>query len=891
MSLDRQKVIDTAQKYAAKGQFDKAIVEYMRIVREDPSDVRILLKIGDLQVRKGSKDDAIATYSRVAKSYDDQGFFLKAIAVYKQILSIDPNLTELYTKLADLYVKLGLLPDALSNLDALASRFARAGQDDRLVGVYRQMVEVDKTNIPSRIKLAELLSKLSKPDEAAAEFEAGCELLKDAGRHEDWAKVAERLLYHRPNDLVVARQLAQHYVDRQDAKRALPKLQVCFKANPRDVETLELLASAFRELGQIPKTIWVLKEVARIHTDAGRVEQKLDTFKRILELSPNDAEAKEGLRGSSRLAKRPSGTHPSAQAPARRPSSASMPAATAVPTATASSAAEPGPALESDSAEPDEVVLVDEESVESIPPPAERPATSPSAPIAKIALAKAPAVPSDTGPVVPLERRVDGRLSREPSRPNVPAASRQSLPSASVPAPVVVSSTPPAASGIADVGRMIAEADIFLKYGLKQKALAHVVKALEIDPANLDVLVRLRDLSADGGDAATSVEASVRIAELLAESDPAAAMAEVTRALEWDPDNAYAADLYQRLGGAYQPAAEEEYAPEVEQPAEDAAAFPEVQTYTEEAYAQADDPALAQAQEYAADGYEEAGDYAQQTSPDGYAAEVPAAIDAGAGGGAGGDIEEGLDEAEFFVTQGLYDEARESLQTLFATHPGHPLIVERLEELEALVAAQAAPGEDQSFALAERLAEEMQAVPQDAHFASGGEMIDVDTVFEQFKKGIEKTVSADDAETHYDLGIAYKEMGLIEDAISEFRIASQSTRKACLAETMMGLCHSERGDVASAIDHFKRALQVPTKTDREELGLYFELGNAYEAAGDLSEAMYFFQKVEKREPGFRNVKARVQRLAAHVQSGTRAQPAVSPEMDDVDRAFDELLKG
>ena len=291
MSIDRQKVIDSAQKFAAKGQFDKAVAEYLRIVKEDPSDVRILLKIGDLQVRKGAKDEAVATYSRVALGYNQQGFFLKAVAVYKQILSIDPNLTDLYSKLADLYVKLGLLPEALSNLDALAARFARAGQDEKVVAVLQQMAQVDPANVPSHIKLAELLSKLGRADEAAKEFEAGAKLLREARRIDDWAKVAERLLFHRPNDATVARDLAHHYLARQDAKRALPKLQVSFKANARDVETLEMLATAFRELGQLPKTISVYKEIAKIHAEAGAQDKRLEMYRKVLELSPNDVEA------------------------------------------------------------------------------------------------------------------------------------------------------------------------------------------------------------------------------------------------------------------------------------------------------------------------------------------------------------------------------------------------------------------------------------------------------------------------------------------------------------------------------------------------------------------------------------------------------------------------
>jgi hypothetical protein len=56
-----------AQKFAAKNQFDKAVVEYQRVLREDPSDVRILLKVGDLQVRMNARAAAVETYTRVAQ--------------------------------------------------------------------------------------------------------------------------------------------------------------------------------------------------------------------------------------------------------------------------------------------------------------------------------------------------------------------------------------------------------------------------------------------------------------------------------------------------------------------------------------------------------------------------------------------------------------------------------------------------------------------------------------------------------------------------------------------------------------------------------------------------------------------------------------------------------
>ncbi len=844
MSIDRQKVIDSAQKFAAKGQFDKAVAEYLRIVKEDPSDVRILLKIGDLQVRKGAKDEAVATYSRVASGYDQQGFFLKAVAVYKQILSIDPNLTELYSKLADLYVKLGLLPEALSNLDALAARFARAGQDEKVVAVLQQMAQVDPANVPSHIKLAELLSKLGKADEAAREFEAGAKLLRDARRIDDWAKVAERLLFHRPNDAAVARDLAHHYLARQDAKRALPKLQVSFKTNPRDVDTLEMLAQAFRELGQLPKTISVYKEVAKIHAEGGAQDKRLEAYRKVLELAPNDPEAKDALRGSSRVGRRPSAPPSAGDTAARK--AAEMPVL--------SKRSAPPPETE----ESEEEIIVedsDEEAVYDLKP-SKRPGAAVSQPVpvavpppARMPQMSPPSSQQQTAPM-PLSLR---KQSSDALRAAKPAP-------APVPQPPPPTGASRAAPGPADALRLIAEADIFVKYGLKQKALGHLLSAVEIDAGNIEIHARLRDLYTEMEDGVAAARHSVIAAEIIAPTDPDSAVAEVTHALQLDPSCESGIALYTQLTGQ-SPYGEEpaqgEYGQEVEQPLPD-----ENAAYPDDAFA--------------------AAAFARES-------EESTAADATAGT-SGRDIEEGLDEAEFFVTQGLYDDARDSLTGLLEAHPGHPLIIERLEELEAMLQAQAAPAEDASFALAEKLAEEVQQVEAGAQFNDGGEMIDVEQVFAQFKKGIEKTVSTDDADTHYDLGIAYKEMGLTEDAVSEFRIASQNARKHCISETMIGLCLMERNDVATAIEHFKRALAAPLRTDREEMGLYFELGNSYETVGDLSEAMYYFQKVEKRDPTFRSVRARVARLAAHVNSGAREQPS-GPEMDDVDRAFDELLKG
>ena len=110
---NKNKIINQAQKFIQKGQWDKAIKELQKLVAEDPSDVRTLLKLGDVFAKKGDREQATKVYKQVAESYSEQGFFLKAVAVYKQILKHDQKNLEVTLKLAELYEHLGLTSEAM----------------------------------------------------------------------------------------------------------------------------------------------------------------------------------------------------------------------------------------------------------------------------------------------------------------------------------------------------------------------------------------------------------------------------------------------------------------------------------------------------------------------------------------------------------------------------------------------------------------------------------------------------------------------------------------------------------------------------------------------------------------------------------------------------------
>jgi len=145
VATNKNKIIAQAQKFTEKGQLEKAIGEYQKLLQAEPNDIRTWLKIGDLYTRMGARKEATDTYLRVAEQYTSSGFYLKAVAVYKQILKLDPTLLEIHQYLADSYLELGLTSEALIQLEQLADLYQRANRPEPLLVVLLRMAKSIRT--------------------------------------------------------------------------------------------------------------------------------------------------------------------------------------------------------------------------------------------------------------------------------------------------------------------------------------------------------------------------------------------------------------------------------------------------------------------------------------------------------------------------------------------------------------------------------------------------------------------------------------------------------------------------------------------------------------------------------------------------------------------------
>lgn len=170
MAVDRSSLLENAQRLAAHGQLEKAIEEWNKLATDSPTDGTIFNTIGDLHLKRNAPLEAIEAYFRAASAFQQRGFALKTIAVYKKILKIDPNRFEVYRHLGDLNAERGLIRNAIGDYLTVARAYLKEGNTRRSLELYRTIAKLDPTNVPVRQRVAELAVKEKLIEEAIAEY-------------------------------------------------------------------------------------------------------------------------------------------------------------------------------------------------------------------------------------------------------------------------------------------------------------------------------------------------------------------------------------------------------------------------------------------------------------------------------------------------------------------------------------------------------------------------------------------------------------------------------------------------------------------------------------------------------------------------------------------------
>jgi tetratricopeptide (TPR) repeat protein len=126
-------------------------------------------------------------------------------------------------------------------------------------------------------------------------------------------------------------------------------------------------------------------------------------------------------------------------------------------------------------------------------------------------------------------------------------------------------------------------------------------------------------------------------------------------------------------------------------------------------------------------------------------------------------------------------------------------------------------------------------------------------IFEEFKKGVDEKIGKEDYDTRYNLGIAYKEMGLLEEAIHEFLISAKHPAKFFDSAGLLGMCFREKGMFNEAITWFDKALETPERRKEEYLAVKYEMVITLKLKENFRGAIKMLEEIIKVSPNYRNV--------------------------------------
>jgi tetratricopeptide (TPR) repeat protein len=1006
MAIQREQVVQTAEKYVSRGKIEPAIREYRKLLADNPNDINTLNRIGDLYARIQRIDEAVDFFTQIAEQYSTEGFFVKAIAIYKKIIKLDPTRLEVYEKLAELYHKQGLVNEARTQYQVLADYYQKHDNAASAIAIYQKMADLEPNNPSYHVKLAEIYQRQQLIEKAMSEYRVIAEMMLAHDRSQDAAQVYERALDIDSTNVGFIQDALTRLRASGNTAAAARFLSIAAERNPQ--------AGRLAHLTRMDAPLPEVAPAAPVAPVPAVVEARAEPPRPVPPPKPEAPPAPVARAPEPRYVQPPpppvaeplgeepqiyGGAFPEIEIEEEDDLAATMQAAAAalVPGPAAFPFDEPPAAPASHEEEIDldldEVFVLDMESDEEpaslVKPPPDL-ATgaglrlgsawsaggkeAPAAPVQEEPeLAEELAKDIEGLPELELEPEVAPHIAPPPSEPAAPADLSQfdSLPSLGGEFVFELDEDLPPLEGPtwtvepesqpyepetlridADLLErtaaelqpraverdedLVSEAEVLAKYGLEEKALERLRDALKIRPQNLGAYALMIQIHLEKGHHDRVVELARTMSRIAVETSdrylwPKSRRHLVDAGYRLDGDRVQAGPhgILEEVAPAPKPkplpppqavapppappapeppapiapvapvsvapvsVAPVSVAPAASAPAAPAALPPPVArkkpagTIDQMLQSMLDAPrrprpAAPIPAAPAAPAPVEPPPMASAPQPPPMQAPPPSAPRPG--------LFNPLEIGEMIEREEMdWDEPEPAGPSPFeipqpSPSPGAPEFPAQgglypgLDDTGGMSwldeADKRRPGkegrserlfdeEEDFFDLAGELEQELS---QEDSFQPGDGLLgqqaeqSLEEIVEGFKKGVAEHLSPTDYDTHFNLGIAYREMGLLDEAIGEFQIAAKEPSHLVLCCSMLGLCFLDKGLPELAVRWYRRGLEAPGLSEEDNLGLHYDLGCAYLSLDDKESAYKVFVDLYGMDTNYRDVVARIEEL-------------------------------
>jgi tetratricopeptide (TPR) repeat protein len=274
MSFNKAKALKTASKYVQQGKYQSAIEEYRQIAQADPADVTTLNTLGDLYVKVGQTSEAIASFMHIAEHYRVSGFYLKAIAMLKKVSKLDSGNIDVSLKLAGLYAQQKLIVDARHQYLSVAEYYIREGQSQQALEIYQKIADLDPENTAVQIKLAEAFLRENQNDKAYDTFVLAAGEMRRQNKDNEALQTYLRAIKTQPRGQAALTSAVNLYLEREETGNAIELIEGLLHERPNDAELLTLLARIYQSTQKLEAAEAAIEKM--LYTARSRYQYALD---------------------------------------------------------------------------------------------------------------------------------------------------------------------------------------------------------------------------------------------------------------------------------------------------------------------------------------------------------------------------------------------------------------------------------------------------------------------------------------------------------------------------------------------------------------------------------------------------------------------------------------